>query len=30
MCNARCIMCGIDFDNRVKKLMSEKIFAKIF
>jgi MoaA/NifB/PqqE/SkfB family radical SAM enzyme len=29
MCNARCIMCGIDFDNRVKKVMSEKIFAKI-
>ncbi len=28
-CNARCIMCGIDFDGRPKTVMSDEIFEKI-
>ena len=28
-CNARCTMCGIDFDNREKRRMSETLFEKI-
>lgn len=28
-CNARCIMCGIDFDNKSKKIMEDDLFAKI-
>ena len=28
-CNARCIMCGIDFDSRPVKPMPEEIFEKI-
>ena len=29
MCNARCIMCGIDFDRRQGMYMSEELFEKI-
>jgi len=29
MCNARCVMCGIDFDNKKKMLMPDQIFNKI-
>jgi len=28
-CNARCIMCGIDFDSRPKSNMDDALFAKI-
>lgn len=28
-CNARCIMCGIDFDKKVKAVMSDALFARI-
>ncbi len=28
-CNARCIMCGIDFDGRPKTTMSDEVFDKI-
>ncbi|MBF0179993.1 MAG: radical SAM protein [Magnetococcales bacterium] len=28
-CNARCVMCGIDFDSRKKITMSDELFAKI-
>lgn len=28
-CNARCVMCGIDFDGRPKTVMSDEIFDKI-
>ena len=29
MCNARCIMCGIDFDKKNSKTMSDDLFQKI-
>lgn len=29
VCNARCIMCGIDFDKKKKKVMSDRLFDKI-
>ena len=29
VCNARCIMCGIDFDSKQKSVMSEELFCKI-
>ncbi|MEP0338258.1 MAG: radical SAM protein [Alphaproteobacteria bacterium] len=29
ICNARCIMCGIDFDNRPKVQMDDSLFTKI-
>ena len=28
-CNARCIMCGIDFDNKSKKIIEPALFDKI-
>jgi len=28
-CNARCIMCGIDFDKKSKKIMEDDLFGKI-
>lgn len=28
-CNARCIMCGIDFDQKVKAIMDDALFARI-
>ncbi|MBF0192927.1 MAG: radical SAM protein [Magnetococcales bacterium] len=28
-CNARCVMCGIDFDNKKTARLSAKLFAKI-
>lgn len=28
-CNARCIMCGIDFDKKSKKIMDDALFDKI-
>lgn len=28
-CNARCIMCGIDFDKKAKALMTDQLFAKM-
>lgn len=28
-CNARCIMCGIDFDIKKKMIMSEELYTKI-
>ena len=28
-CNARCIMCGIDFDSKPKRLMGDELFAKL-
>ena len=29
MCNAKCIMCGIDFDKKDKLLMTDELFDKI-
>ncbi len=28
-CNARCIMCGIDFDKKEKLIMSDELFIKV-
>lgn len=28
-CNARCVMCGIDFDGRPKAVMSDQVFEKL-
>ncbi|MBF0382240.1 MAG: radical SAM protein [Magnetococcales bacterium] len=28
-CNARCVMCGIDFDNKKRASLSKELFAKI-
>ncbi len=29
VCNARCVMCAIDFDSRVKQVMKDDLFDKI-
>src|SRR5262249_23532864 len=28
-CNARCVMCGIDFDSRTRQLLPDNLFAKV-
>lgn len=29
VCNARCVMCGIDFDSKKKGIISDELFDKI-